>query len=102
GPAAAQVTTSITPDTAAGFATGSVVSRTGSVVTIAGGARAGGNLFHSFTAFDLGAGDTAAWTAADPAGVANVVNRVTGGRFSTIAGVIDTQALPNATFYFIN
>jgi len=102
GHAVAQVATSIAPDTAAGFATGSMVSRTGSVVTIAGGARAGGNLFHSFATFDLGAGDTAAWTAADPAGVANVINRVTSGRFSTIAGRIDTQQLPNAAFYFIN
>jgi filamentous hemagglutinin family protein len=102
GHAAAQVATSIAPDTAAGFATGSMVSRTGSVITIAGGVRAGGNLFHSFTTFDLGAGDTAAWTAVDATGVANVVNRVTGGRVSTIAGRIDTQQLPNAAFYFIN
>ncbi|MDB5454345.1 MAG: hypothetical protein JWO33_2923, partial [Caulobacteraceae bacterium] len=85
-PAAAQVATNIAPDVAAGFATGTNVTQAGAVTTIAGGVRAGANLFHSFATFDLGAGDVARWTAADPAGVANIVNRVTGGAFSTIAG----------------
>ncbi|MDB5451887.1 MAG: filamentous hemagglutinin N-terminal protein, partial [Caulobacteraceae bacterium] len=101
-PAAAQVATNIAPDVAAGFATGTNVTRAGAVTTIAGGVRAGANLFHSFATFDLGAGDLARWTAADPAGVANIVNRVTGGAFSTIAGTIDTTAIPNANFYFVN
>lgn len=100
-PAAAQVTTHIVPDTGA-FATGTTATAAGNVTTIAGGTLAGGNLFHSFATFDLGAGDTARWTAANPGGVTNVINRVTGGNFSTIAGVIDTTALPNAGFYFIN
>jgi filamentous hemagglutinin family protein len=101
-PASAQVATNIAPDVAAGFTTGTQVTRAGAVTTIAGGVQAGANLFHSFTTFDLGTGDTARWTAANPAGVANIVNRVTGGTFSTIAGTIDTTAIPNASFYFIN
>ena len=100
-PAAAQVATAIAPDTNA-FATGTLVNRSGSVTTISGGTQAGGNLFHSFTTFNLGQGDTARWTAANPAGVVNVINRVTGGTFSTVAGTIDTTGLPKASFYFIN
>ncbi|HEY3951681.1 ShlB/FhaC/HecB family hemolysin secretion/activation protein [Phenylobacterium sp.] len=100
-PAAAQVTTNITPDTNA-FATGTTVSRSGAVTTISGGTLAGGNLFHSFTTFNLAATDAAVWTAANPASVTNVINRVTGGTFSTIAGLIDTSQLPHASFYFIN
>ena len=100
-PAAAQVATAITPDTN-GFATGTSVSTTGSVTTIGGGVLAGGNLFHSFTTFNLGQGATATWTAANPAGVTNLINRVTGGSYSTIAGTIDTTQLPHAAFYFIN
>ncbi|MBS0334692.1 MAG: filamentous hemagglutinin N-terminal domain-containing protein, partial [Proteobacteria bacterium] len=102
GPVAAQaVATSITPDLNA-FAVGTTVSTSGTTTTIAGGTRAGGNLFHSFSTFDLAQGETAVWTAANPSGVANVINRVTGGKFSTIAGTLDTTALPNAAFYFIN
>ncbi len=102
GPAGAQAPTSIVADTAPGLATGTNVGRSGAVLTIDGGARAGGNLFHSFRDFSLGAGETARWTASDPAGVASVINRVTGGGLSTIAGTIDSTALPNASFYFIN
>ncbi|WP_293675872.1 filamentous hemagglutinin N-terminal domain-containing protein [uncultured Phenylobacterium sp.] len=99
-PAATQ--TSITPDTATGLTTGTAISRVGAVTTIAGGTQAGANLFHSFNSFSLGAGEVAAWTASNPTSVANVVNRVTGGGLSTIAGTLDTTALPNADFYFIN
>ena len=97
-PAAAQVVTSITPDATEGTS----VSRAGLVTTIDGGTRAGGNLFHSFADFSLGAGETARWTASNPATVSNVVNRVTGGAVSNIAGAIDTTALPNANFFFLN
>lgn len=102
GPAGAQVVTDIAADTAAGFATGTSISRVGAVTTIGGGTLAGANLFHSFATFNLGTGDVARWTAGNPGAVANVVNRVTGGGLSTIAGTLDTTALPNANFYFIN
>lgn len=103
-PLAAVAQTAITPDTAAGRGLGTTVTQAGRVVSIDGGTRAGANLFHSFAGFDLGAGDTALWTrsAGDGAQIANVVNRVTGGQPSTIAGVLDSTALPNAAFYFVN
>jgi filamentous hemagglutinin family protein len=103
-PFAAVAQTAITPDTAAGRGLGTTVGQAGRTYTIDGGTRAGANLFHSFAGFDLGAGDTAQWTrsAGDGAQIANVVNRVTGGTPSTIAGVLDSTALPNASFYFVN
>jgi filamentous hemagglutinin family protein len=104
GQAAAQVRTNIVPDTLAGRATGTVTTSSRGVTTIDGGILAGANLFHSFNMFDLAAGETARWTVGtgSAAGVSNVINRVTGGAASRINGVIDSRALPNAAFYFIN
>ncbi|WP_337187624.1 filamentous hemagglutinin N-terminal domain-containing protein [Phenylobacterium sp.] len=101
-PARVGAQTVITPDVGNAFALGTTVSGAGGIVTIDGGTRAGANLFHSFSRFDVGVGVTARWTAADPGGVANVVNRVTGGQFSRIDGTLDSMALPNAAFWFIN
>ena len=103
-PLAAVGQTVITPDIAAGRALGTTVTASGATYAIDGGTRAGANLFHSFSRFDLGAGDTAAWVrgAGDAGQIRNVVSRVTGGQASTIAGVIDSTALPNAAFYFVN
>ena len=101
-PLAAVGQTIIAPDVAAGRALGTNVDRMGTTFTIAGGTRAGGNLFHSFSQFDLAAGDTARWVRPDAPAIQNVINRVTGGQVSTISGTIDSTALPNATFYFIN
>lgn len=102
--AAVAQTTAITPDTAPGRGLGTTVGQAGRAFTIDGGTRAGANLFHSFAGFDLGAGDTARWTraAGDGAEIGNVVNRVTGGTASHISGVLDSTALPNASFYFVN
>lgn len=102
-PLAAVGQTVINPDVVAGRALGTTVGQAGVTYTIAGGTRAGGNLFHSFSQFDLGAGDTARWVGgSDAATVNNVINRVTGGQASRINGTIDSTALPNATFYFVN
>lgn len=102
-PVAAVGQTVISPDVVAGRALGTTVGQAGVTYTISGGTRAGGNLFHSFTQFDLGAGDTARWVGgSDAATVNNVINRVTGGQASRINGTIDSTALPNATFYFVN
>lgn len=102
-PLAAVGQTVINPDVVAGRALGTTVGQAGVTYTIAGGTRAGGNLFHSFSQFDLGAGDTARWVGGgDAAAVNNVINRVTGGQASRINGTIDSTALPNATFYFVN
>ncbi len=96
--------TTITPDAAPPLSLGTTATRVGNVTTIDGGTRAGPNLFHSFSRFDLGQGDVARWvhSGGNPATIANVVNRVTGGDPSNIDGEIDSTALPNADFWFIN
>src|SRR4051794_8329980 len=63
------------------------------------GKRAGKNLFHSFSTFNVNGGETARFTG--PAGVKNVLARVTGGTPSGIAGTIRCS-IPNANFYLIN
>jgi len=63
------------------------------------GQQRGGNLFHSFTIFDLDAGDTA--TFSGPSSIHNVFARVTGGQSSSIDGTISCT-IPNASFYLIN
>lgn len=94
--------TAITPDTLPSLATGTTATTDGTVTTIGGGVRAGDNLFHSFSRFNLGAGDIARWSASDSLIIRNVINRVTGGETSFIAGSIDASAMPGADFYFIN
>ena len=96
--------TVITPDVGATRGLGTTATQFGNVVTIDGGALAGGNLFHSFAQFSVGTGDIARWVraAGGTAGVSNVINRVTGGQVSQIAGALDSTAFPNASFFFIN
>jgi len=100
----AQVATNITPDTAAATTLGTVVTHAGATHVVDGGTLKGTNLFHSFQNFDLGQGETAQWvyTAGDANSITNVVNRVTGGSPSSIFGMLDSTAIPNADFYFIN
>jgi filamentous hemagglutinin family protein len=81
---------------------GTQVTRAGPIHTIDGGTRAGANLFHSFSRFSVGGGDTARFVAANPAGIANLVSRVTGGDPTAIFGTIDSSAIPNADFWLIN
>ena len=69
------------------------------------GARRGGNLFHSFSKFDVQSGRAAVFGV--PSGVDNVIGRVTGGQASTIDGVVSfadpTFTLPAAAdFWFFN
>jgi filamentous hemagglutinin family protein len=59
----------------------------------------GRNLFHSFTTFDILAGQSATFTG--PAGLKSVVSRVTGGNPSTVDGLLRSQ-VPGADFWFIN
>jgi len=63
------------------------------------GVRAGSNLFHSFQSFNIGAGDTARFTA-NPVPTDNVISRVTGGP-SSIFGKIQST-IPGAAFYLLN
>ena len=101
-PASAQVSTSIVTDGSTGPAT-TVLDGGGGTYTIdeSLGSRPGGgtNLFHSFTTFDLAAGNVADFTAAQP--TANVIARVTGGLASTIDGTL-RSSVAGADLYFLN
>ena len=81
------------------------LSKVGTTVTIPAnlGTRSGNNLFHSFSVFNLFNGDTAQFLGpADAVNIANIISRVTGGTPSSIDGTIDSTAMPNANFFFIN
>ena len=58
------------------------------------------NLFHSFSEFNIHAGQSATFTG--PGNVANVFARVTGGSGSTIDGRLATSGMPNVDFFLIN
>ncbi len=102
--AASGQATSIVSDLGNSRAIGTTATQNGTFVTIDGGTRAGTNLFHSFSQFNLGVGDTARWvrSAGDGGAISNVISRVTGGQTSLISGTLDSTALPNASFFFIN
>src|SRR5471030_977290 len=92
--------TAITPN---GFGS-SVLPPAGGVYNIQGGTTAGSNLFHSFSSFNLGTGDTADFNVSS--NVANILARVTGGS-SSIDGTITstnvtTGQLSSANLFFIN
>ncbi len=101
--AAAQESAIIADESPQGSA-GTIVTSSEELTIIDGGALRGGNLFHSFGQFDLAGGQTAQWqfSFGDPASIANIVNRVTGGSASLIDGTLDSTLIPNANFYFIN
>lgn len=67
-------------------------------ITQALGTTRGGNLFHSFSTFNLQAGETARFSGV---GVNNVLARVTGGSASIIDGTIQST-INGANLYFIN
>jgi filamentous hemagglutinin family protein len=73
---------------------------------IEGGARRGGNLFHSFGQFDIQDGRGAYFN--NPTGVENVFGRVTGNVPSNIQGTLgviqegSTEVLGNANLFLIN
>ena len=68
-------------------------------IAAAAGLMRGNNLFHSFSQFDLRAGDVA--TFSGPANIQNILGRVTGGNPSSIDGTI-RSGIAGANFYFIN
>lgn len=63
------------------------------------GSTRGNNLFHSFSQFDLRAGDVASFSG--PANIQNILSRVTGSRSSSIDGTLRSE-IAGANFYFIN
>lgn len=77
------------------------VPKTGSNYAITSdlGKTSGNNLFHSFSTFNLGTGDIAAFSG--PINISNIISRVTGGSASSIDGMI-RSTMPNANMYFIN
>jgi filamentous hemagglutinin family protein len=92
----------ITPDNSLG-AESSVVTPNVQIKDIPsdridGGAIRGGNLFHSFQEFNINAGRGAYFS--NPAGIANILTRVTGSNFSNIQGVLGV--LGSANLFLIN
>ncbi|MBW4450817.1 MAG: filamentous hemagglutinin N-terminal domain-containing protein [Spirirestis rafaelensis WJT71-NPBG6] len=65
---------------------------------ISGGAIRGANLFHSFQEFNIDEGRGAYFT--NPAGIENILSRVTGGNASNILGKLGV--LGNANLFLIN
>jgi filamentous hemagglutinin family protein len=63
------------------------------------GRQAGGNLFHSFSDFNIQGGESA--TFSGPGSVHNVLARVTGGSVSTINGALRCD-IPGANLYLMN
>lgn len=90
---ATPVLAQITPDASLG-AEQSLLQGT----VINGGAQRGGNLFHSFSQFNIGDGQRIDF--ANPAGVDRILTRVTGSDRSTILGTLGV--LGNADFFLIN
>ena len=63
------------------------------------GRQVGANLFHSFSRLDLSSGETASFQG--PAGIGNVLARVTGGSASSIDGTLRSE-IPGANLYLFN
>lgn len=99
GTSAAQAQVIATPAGTLGT-TNTVVSTPTGTVNITGGTTAGTNLFHSFSQFSLAAQSTANFQT--PAGIANVLSRVTGGTASVIDGQIQLSGNTSANLYLMN
>ena len=81
---------------------GPVTSASGNVVipnTL--GTQAGGNLFHSFSVFNIREGESALFTSSFAGVTSNVIGRVTGGTRSAIDGVLRCD-IPGANLWLIN
>jgi filamentous hemagglutinin family protein len=63
------------------------------------GQQQGGNLFHSFSQFNIYQGESA--TFSGPNNIENIISRVTGGNPSQINGLF-RSTIPNADVYFLN
>lgn len=65
----------------------------GPAILIEGGANRGPNLFHSFTEFNVNAGQRVYFD--NPEGIANILSRVTGRSFSNIDGLLGVDGEAN-------
>jgi filamentous hemagglutinin family protein len=88
----------ITPDSTLGTERSIVTPLNLQVDRIDGGAIRGTNLFHSFQEFNIGEGRGAYF--ANPAGIENIISRVTGGNSSQLLGTLGV--LGNANLFFLN
>lgn len=79
--------------------TGTLVTPRGNQLDISGGTQAGGNLFHSFQDFGLGANQVANFLSQP--GTHNILGRVTGGNVSVINGLVQVTG-SNANLYLMN
>ncbi len=73
--------------------------------TVCNEAKTSCNVFHSFSQFNIHAGESATFTASPnvaPGSIANVFARVTGASISSINGVLSTSELPRADFFLMN
>ena len=77
---------------------GTAVERQGEVAEITGGSQAGSNLFHSFQDFSVSTGGTAFFN--NGLEIDNILSRVTGGRISSIDGLI--RANGDANLFLLN
>lgn len=88
----------IVPDETLGAENSRVTPQNLSTERIDGGVRRGANLFHSFQQFNVNQGRGAYF--ANPAGIENILTRVTGGNPSEILGTLGV--LGNANLFFLN
>ncbi|BAY33525.1 filamentous hemagglutinin-like protein [Nostoc carneum NIES-2107] len=87
----------ITPDNTLGAEASSITPNTlingANADLINGGAQRGGNLFHSFTEFNINDGQRVYF--GNPSGVQNILTRVTGGNASNILGTLGVNGIAN-------
>jgi filamentous hemagglutinin family protein len=88
----------IVPDETLGAESSRVMPQNSSTERIEGGARRGANLFHSFQQFNVNQGRGVYFV--NPAGIENILSRVTGGNPSEILGTLGV--LGNANLFFLN
>lgn len=89
----------IIPDTTLGTENSTVTSISSTVDQINGGATRGANLFHSLLEFNVNEGRTVRFT--NPAGIENILTRVTGTNPSNIFGTLGVSG-GNANLFLIN
>ncbi len=89
----------IVPDTTLGNESSTVTRVRPTIDQINGGATRGTNLFHSFQEFNVGEGRSAYFT--NPAGIENILTRVTGTNSSNILGTLGVIG-GNANLFLIN
>ncbi|HAA28965.1 MAG TPA: filamentous hemagglutinin, partial [Cyanobacteria bacterium UBA8553] len=98
GRASAQLTPDSTLGGESSIITPGVIINRQPADRIDGGASRGANLFHSFREFNIGAGREVYF--ANPAGIENILTRVTGSTRSEILGTLGVSG--NANLFLIN